>query len=284
MDFDFNDRNLQRAIYDSIRSAPKSNGQRSQFSRSNFSSGNVSTGFRANTLAREGIVAATKRCSYPISKDTNSQVKSSSNKYQNKSGNSLDYGDIRQRSWISLDNGWFQLSPEGSGNYRRCGLHTLLESNNSTSYFSVLYTPRSRDISASLLSDMPSFDLEANFKIMKPTNISSSTKVFSVVFGYLSSSDYTSILMDIETNKIRIVETTSGAENRIHYESNGLKLVWNVFSSFTLHIKQSHICLLLDSKLLYDSSIMTPNHSYRCKGLVGITTQVYIYPCTSKWI
>ena len=293
MDFDFSDRNLQRAIYDSIRSAPRAYGLRSNSSKTNSTTRSSSTGFRANTLAREGIFAATKRNSYPVNKASDSGLKSSSNRSQGKANiTSFDYEEIRQNTWISLDNGWFQLSPEGSGNYRRCGLHTLLECNNQISIYSILYTPRSREMNSTLLSDMPSYDMEANIKVMKPSNMTSSIRVFSIIFGYLSSSEYTSIKLDIENNKVIIVETLSGEDHFI-YELNGLKLVWNLFSLITLQIRSSHILLILDSNIIYDSSVMTPNHPHRCKGLIGITIQVctyrpfnrrYLFPLVYLWI
>ncbi|RYH07808.1 hypothetical protein EON65_41440 [archaeon] len=67
---------------------------------------------------------------------------------------------LSESDWISLGEGWYQITTTGTGSINRCGLHSVLESSN-THPFASLYIPRSEGAYQACIGE-GEFDLQVS--------------------------------------------------------------------------------------------------------------------------
>ena len=158
------DRNLQAAIYESLKGSNHS-------ARSTPASRPMAQRTTYNTLAREGIKpslvptfagsnfgqAKTRRASTAQQRSLGNSIENRILAGSKKPAQFVDDGSasslhLQRSQWISLSEGWFQTTPMGTGSSSRAGLHSLVESSMGQLYM-CLYEPRTQEVSRACSHD-----------------------------------------------------------------------------------------------------------------------------------
>eukprot|EP00602_Paraphysomonas_sp_CaronLab_P006428 CAMPEP_0185030678 /NCGR_PEP_ID=MMETSP1103-20130426/17677_1 /TAXON_ID=36769 /ORGANISM="Paraphysomonas bandaiensis, Strain Caron Lab Isolate" /LENGTH=657 /DNA_ID=CAMNT_0027565891 /DNA_START=53 /DNA_END=2023 /DNA_ORIENTATION=- len=208
------DRNLQAAIFESFKSTSST---RSIPSRVPPSRPNPLPA-RSNTLSREGIAPANSgtfsgsRFGRPSSRrhsatdqqraennpDNRRQIQSKKRSHVTDCGSSSPLF-LSRADWMSVGEGWYQVTPTGTGSYNRCGLHNMIESSLGQ-LFMCVYEPRTVLGAGACDSDSPQFDLSVSAKAVKAKN-TPSQQSFEVIFAFKSATDYLSLECDVRAQR-----------------------------------------------------------------------------------
>lgn len=188
----------------------------SQQSNGSISPSNNSSSSRSlGTLKREGIQSVSTRVvpgsefgrPVPRYKSTDNEIINEKRHSKGTVKNSdMPNSHVKlfldRESWISLGEGWHQVTPVGTGSTARAGLHSVVESISALP-FACLYIPRSQAAYQASLGVNPEFDLEVHVKLMLPqvkhTGLQkpkTNSLQFQIVFAFKSSNDYCFVQCD----------------------------------------------------------------------------------------
>lgn len=217
---------------------------------------------RVDTLTREGICAT----------NTRNQLFSGSGTGSRK-GESVEIRHcdlLESNSWISLNNGWFQVSPMGSGCSRHCGAQTIVESS-STGMYICAYEPLTIHCSQACLSQTPEYNLEVAAKSMNRGG-------FEVIFALKPNQEFCSISCHVD-KQVWIVRRTVCQTNTAHvlgeYSAvDTLPLKDNIFYSILLQVRENAVSIDINGVPICTSlkiGTASPNEiSSTFNGLVGL--------------
>lgn len=276
------DRNLQAAIYESIKSSNSST--RAPPARLTPARP-MSQRTTYNTLAREGIKpsltptfagsnfgqAKSRRASNDQQRSLGSATENRILTGTRKAASFVDDGaasplHLQRSQWISLSDGWFQTTPMGTGSSSRAGLHSVIESSMGQLYM-CLYEPRTREATQACSHDPPEYDLEVSAKCMKCKDVG-----FELIFAYKSPTDFAAVICDISTQQWRLVRTC-GSQEMILAAIDATDLKLHTFYSLLLQIRGSSISLDINATPVF-TSLRVQEGSLT--GLIGIKVKVII--------
>ena len=188
---------------------------------------------------------------------------------------------ILDTSWVPLNNGWYQISPDKSGTFTRCGQHTLIENSISGIRYCCVYMPRTKDLISSLSSESSQYDISLSLKYFNSTSSSQPVKggIFEILFGYKSKRDYFSFTIDLGDNSWCL--TTTKDDDVLHIvqsdEKYPLTVFPNLFYSIIIKIRSGSVSCDFDSRNLFDLSLNTASangHNLDFRGLIGLSALV----------
>eukprot|EP01031_Cornospumella_fuschlensis_P024439 gene24439-29541_t len=176
---------------------------------------------------------------------------------------------LLETDWISLGEGWYQITTPGSGSINRCGLHSVLESNQ-VHPFASLYIPRSEGAYQACIGD-GEFDLQLQIKPM--SSKTNSVSEMRILFAFKSLDDHAAIHID-PLNKTYTITYTYQSNTTVLGVATDESLKVNAFSQILLQLRGS--CLSLDvnhaplfTKLRLPSSLDPSSPSSAVGGYMG---------------
>jgi hypothetical protein len=243
-----------------------------------------------NTLAKEGIAPANyevfagcqfgkpKSRRYPAS-DQQKIVESRSDKsnFFNTFGSKIRSKDIGtpenlylpRSKWISLSDGWYQITPIGSGASTRCGMHSVIESSLGQLYMGI-YEPRSKEVIDSCTRDPCEYDIEVSAKALKPSTSVLNYK-FEIVFAFKSPTDYLSIVGDV-SNGLWMISRYNGSEHTTICTSEVHDLKPNIFYFLLIQVRGNNVSVDVDNIPIFTASRLPD--SINMSGLMGLLAHV----------
>ena len=182
---------------------------------------------------------------------------------------------LPRESWSSLGDGWWQVTPTGSGLTTRFGLHSVIESAYAQS-FMCLYEPRSQEASLACLSATPEYNLEIHAKIQAKVHngiISKAHQNFQIVFAFKNPFDYCSVRCDAHAQVWQLIHTIGTEDVLIaDVEDGGIRL--HTFYNLLLQIRCNSVSLDVNTLPLF-TNIRIPNLD-NVGGLMGLVSKVCI--------
>ena len=186
---------------------------------------------------------------------------------------SYDDSDYLPRSqWISLGEGWFQVSSPGSGSSVRKGLHSLVDGKHGHAYM-CMYEPRSEEGFNACTSANPEFDLEVSAKCVvgKTQQVTSKFIGYQIIFGFKSVSDYFSVYCMFPSQKWILAKIDGPNETIIdEVMDNSLKI--NIFSTLLLQIRGEYISVDINDQPVF-TSVRIESEKVSLRGLVGVLSR-----------
>ena len=174
---------------------------------------------------------------------------------------------LPKSSWISLDDGWFQVTPSASGTSLRCGLHSVVDGKPGRLYMCI-YEPRSHEAFAACTASVPEYDLEVSGKCM---NAHANCRMgYSVIFGFKSITDYLCVYCRLPS-RVWTLSWIRGAEEHILTEVEDQSLKVNAFSSLLLQVRGNSVSLDVNNEPVFTSIRIIDCDSIR--GLVGLASK-----------
>lgn len=250
----------------------------------------TSRGRSVNTLAREGIAPANSSL-FAGSQFAKSKGRRFSASDQQKASECLadkvklsferkrsiyrDMGEpstlfLPRSSWISLGDGWFQITPMGTGSSTRCGMHSLVESSLSQLYM-CLYEPRSKEVHDSCTGEPTEYDIEASLKSMRYSTGTESYQ-FELIFAFKSPTDYFSLICDVSNGTWSLTRCLGSEKTTVLSCGASEEIKPNLFYSILLQVRGNTVSVDVDNVPIFTTA--RPPDAVNMSGLMGLLAQV----------
>ena len=175
--------------------------------------------------------------------------------------------------WISLGSNWYQITRANSGKCTSCGLHTILESNQSV--YALVYEPLSVNCNNACVTGVNSSSIEYDFNVSVKC-MQSSNSGCGVIFGFKNVSNYCVLVCDVD-NKQWELGVVKDDSYLIIKESSDTAIKENSFQNIFIQVRNDTVSVDVNDKIVFTNTKM--HHTSMVdivylNGLVGIILQV----------